>query len=443
MSNITDDHTLHSMAANPRRRVRIAYTLNNYQPVLCTLLNDQPYFYMDEEEPFEDDAIFDQEHYGELGAEVAALHKKIEAYDRLSLEFTQPADKRFQNFLADASLICAASSSDTNAQAKADEIKAALLDSRLAASLLSFAQTHGVDIGCSAQVLNAFYDREAGKIFINPDLELPDQLLLAARELRRHWQHRQGVLLHPLTFHPDQAILINRAQLADLAAAMIRTGWELQLAGNKDVWQRIENSSLADLGRSFAREAYVDFRTIASGAATAAVFETWFLSERCRHQDKQLIQAMLADYQGYMFGSEQVSRTISIDLISALGEMPFGKNYLAAYAQMIMSDPVFTEVRDRSNANFLWFIKFERSFRETEQQLQSSGVIHTSSVPAEGSTKDSEDRRNEQESDLARLDRAPNGQQSVGNALEASTIESNVIFVQFSGVRSDSAGAVQ
>jgi len=52
--------------------------------------------------------------------------------------------------------------------------------------------------------------------------------------------------------------------------------------------------------------------------------------------------------------------------------MPFGKNYLAEHAVTIMDDAIFTEVRDRSNANFLWFIKFERSFRETEQELQTS-----------------------------------------------------------------------
>ena len=36
-----------------------------------------------------------------------------------------------------------------------------------------------------------------------------------------------------------------------------------------------------------------------------------------------------------------------------------------------MDDPIFADGRDRSNANFLWFVKFERSFRETEQELQS------------------------------------------------------------------------
>ena len=437
MSNIIDDQTTQTARAHSGRRMRIAYTLNNYQPVLCTLLSDQPYFYMDEDVTADDDGLFDEEQYGAIGAEVAALHKKIEAYDKLSSQFTQSPDTRLHRFIDDAVNIGKAAQTQQNT---IESLIFSLRDSRAASALLDHAHTHKIDIVYNAQTLDAFYDRDAGKIFINPSIDAADQMLLAARELRRHWQHRQGVLLHPLTFHPDQAILINRAQQADLAASMIRTAWELQLAGHKDVWQRIENGPLGDLGRSFAREAFVDFRTLNSGMASAAVFETWFLSDRCRHADKKLIQAMLADYQGYMFGSEQVSRTISIDLISALGEMPFGKNYLAAYAQMIMSDPVFTEVRDRSNANFLWFIKFERSFRETEQHLQSSGVIHTSSDLAEGSTKDSEDRRNEQESDLARM---RTGQNADASALESGGIDSNVIFVPFGQKPSGNAGAVQ
>jgi hypothetical protein len=32
---------------------------------------------------------------------------------------------------------------------------------------------------------------------------------------------------------------------------------------------------------------------------------------------------------------------------------------------------VFSEVRDRSNANFLWFVKFESAFSQAEQELQS------------------------------------------------------------------------
>jgi hypothetical protein len=152
---------------------------------------------------------------------------------------------------------------------------------------------------------------------------------------------------------------------------MVRIAWELQLAGEKEPWERIENSSMGDLARAFARESYLDFRTLNNGAASAAVFETWFLSDRCRGEDRKLIQQMLSDYRGYVFDGAQPSQTVTAELIGALGSMPFGKNYLAPYVQTIIGDAVFTEVRDRANANFLWFIKFERSFRETEQELQT------------------------------------------------------------------------
>jgi hypothetical protein len=151
---------------------------------------------------------------------------------------------------------------------------------------------------------------------------------------------------------------------------MIRVGWELQLSGHKDVWSRIENSTLSDLGRGFAREAIADFRSINNGLAARATFESWFLSERCRKADRTLIQQMLADYQGYVFSDNvETSRLITLDVIKALGKMPFGQNYIEAVATQIIVDPVFTEVRDRSNANFLWFIKFERSFTEAEKEV--------------------------------------------------------------------------
>jgi hypothetical protein len=128
---------------------------------------------------------------------------------------------------------------------------------------------------------------------------------------------------------------------------------------------------MADLGRAFAYEAFLDFRTLNNGQAAAAVFECWFLSERCRIEDKNLIRQMLADTQGYVFDEEQSGKALTPALLSALGSVPFGKNYLAGHAQTIIADPVFNEVRDRSNANFLWFIKFERSFRETERELHN------------------------------------------------------------------------
>jgi hypothetical protein len=55
-----------------------------------------------------------------------------------------------------------------------------------------------------------------------------------------------------------------------------------------------------------------------------------------------------------------------------LGKMPFGANYLEKNVTQIIADPIFTDVRDRSNANFLWFIKFERSFTEAERDVSAN-----------------------------------------------------------------------
>ena len=121
----------------------------------------------------------------------------------------------------------------------------------------------------------------------------------------------------------------------------------------------------------------------------ALFFETWFLSDRCRVEDRRLIQAMLADHQGTVFDADAPMQAVSRELIAALGSVPFGKNYLAAHASTIISDAVFTEVRDRSNANFLWFIKFERSFRETARDVPGTEQPMASSNSKESQKSES------------------------------------------------------
>ena len=349
---------------SPIENCRFAYTINNLHPVLCSWISDQPLFFNDCDIA-EEDEILDDPVFKALEKDIASLRHKTDAYEKISAAYAEAPEEKTRRFAEDASLISAPYKS-----AGENNVAALLETSRFASTLLSFAQSHGVTFKDSLQVADVFYDREGSTILIRPDLEEGSKILLIARELRRVWQHRNGAGLHPLTLHPDHAVVVNRAQLADLSIAMIRTAWELQLAGEKSAWSRIENSTMADLGRSFAREACSDFRSLNSGKAAVACFESWFLSERCRKADRTLIQQMLADYQGYVFADNaDASRTITFDLLSALGKMPFGDNYLARVTNQILGDAVFTEVRDRSNANFLWFIKFERSFRDAEDEI--------------------------------------------------------------------------
>lgn len=436
MKNTSDTFKGKRAAAHRGRPCLMAYTLNNRQPVICTLVADQPYFYMEEQDAEAEDDILGLEDYAAFENDMAALKKKMDAYERLSKSFERDPARRLEEFSAAAITLCEEKIQTDSILQPADKIIAAIGQSRMAKALLDFATTNSVYVVESDLVPSARYDRESGKILVHPDLDQTSAILLTVRELRRHWQHRKGVLINPLTFHPDQAVLINRALHADLTASMIRTAWELQLAGDRSAWELVENSSMADLGRAFAREAFVDFRSLASGKASSAVFESWFLSERCRHQDKKLIQAMLADHQGYVFTCEEASRSVSIELIVALGEQPFGKNYLAPYAQMIIEDPVFTEVRDRSNANFLWFIKFERSFRETEQALQSEEGTNGEDVLSSSSFSNQGENPNGTDSILIPLNRNAGvihrGQAGLfGQTLDGNDIDTNVIHVRF------------
>ncbi len=372
MSDITDN--IFNFDAGHSAACRVAYVIGDQQPVRCSIVSDQPLFYMD----FEGDLDIEEEYgesfdFTEIEEGVAALKERVTDLERFGEQFSEDdSAESFAVFLSDMAFVTRPFEAHEHQGADIKFLESALRESRLAASILDFAGQYGTKLCYDAQVEGALYDRKGGQIHINPYLCREDQILLAARELRRVWQHRNGALLNPLTFHPDQAVLVNRAQIADLSVMMIRVAWELQLAGEKAVWERIENSSMAELGRAFARESHLDFRTLNNGVAASAVFECWFLSERCRNEDKKLIQMMLTDYQGYVFDTEQSSQHVTAELIIALGSMPFGKNYLAPYVSTIINDAIFTEVRDRSNANFLWFIKFERSFRETEQELQTS-----------------------------------------------------------------------
>ncbi|MFN3826346.1 MAG: DUF6782 family putative metallopeptidase [Micavibrio sp.] len=387
MSNTTDTENNVTYAQfGHHRRVAIAYTFNNYQPVRCTIIGDQPLFYMDHEGSYDadrfdpdlpEDTLTALENI-EQGVEElqARIMRALEDEEPVvaDIEQQQYAEKIMELFIDD---IRQATSADKGSArfvkpSQPHELVEILSQSRMGALLLEAAAKYETQIVMGGAVSTAQYDRRQNTIYINPHLEQTDQVLLLGREVRRAWQHRHGALVHPLTFHPDQAVLVHRSQVADLCVGMVRMAWELQLAGLPAAWERLEASSLEDLTRAFSREAYMDFRSVANGEACAATFEAWFLSERCCQEDRRLIQQMLADYQGYVFENINPSLQVTAELILALGAQPEGKNYLSPYVNTILADSLFTEIRDRSNANFLWFIKFERSFRETEQELQTS-----------------------------------------------------------------------
>ncbi len=376
--SIENENTSIEIVISPKKDCVVSYSLNNDQPVRSTHIGNQPLFYMDFEESLDEDENFMEsfsEELSEFNADFLNIEKQISKYDEMSKRFSKNPLWRTEALIENIKSITGPSENNLNIASIIETMN----KSRIFAAHYDFACEKGVSIITSDVVSNAEFNRDTNTIILNSQISADDAVLLLAKELRTFWQKESGTLINPLNFHPDQAIVINRAQIADLNVFMVRVAWELQLADEKSVWTYIEHSSLADIGRAYAREACADFRTMNNGEAAQAAFEAWFLSERCRKTDKVLIQQMLSEYTGYVFGEDSAaSKTIAFELLSKLGEQSYGKNYLEPYANVILNDPVFTEVRDRSNANFLWFIKFERSFKEAEQELHSEdGLINS------------------------------------------------------------------
>lgn len=339
----------------------VAYTLGDYQPVRSTYIAHDPFFFMDV-----DDITLEEE-----------LLREFDNSFGSHAEYRDDEDDSFLNSLVNFDENLEFLSGEELQGQSIDHIKDTLLKSRFAASLLEFADVNNIEFVSCPQIVDVEYNREENVILFQPLLSEVELIKGSICALRQAWQNYQGALLQPVALYPDHAVFVNRAQKADVVSTLLRCAWELELAGEYVLWDDLETGSMRDLTHAFGREAALDFRSLNNGRAAFAAFESWFLSDRSRTADNALIQKMLTDYNGHQFEDEDMSQLVVIDLIKALGEMPYGKNYLAWHIPNLLTDPIFTEVRERSAANFLWFIKFEKTFTEVEQGLQKEGKLST------------------------------------------------------------------
>jgi hypothetical protein len=367
--------TFNSFLYNGPLAARMACHMGDLKPAaICNLLGDQPLFYIDYVDHEEkdildrismDDPAISAEYYAEnieeLQRRMARLEGASQHIDGYAREDVSGAFDLATSRLGHSSVILSLA-----------DLESSIVKTSMVSALYKAASAKGLKLVLSACTDTAHYDRDQLIVYINPRLDVSMSIMVVSRALREAWVHMSGAAIHPLHFAPEEAILLNRIQKADLAVTTIRAAWEMNLSGDKAAWARILTLSAYDLAVGFAREAIADFRSLNNGHAAHAAFERWFFSDRCRAVDRKLIQSMLADNHGLTFENAQVSRMVTGDVIARTGEMPVGKNYLSQLIEIILSDPLFTEVRDRSNANFLWFVKFERSFRASEDGVEQT-----------------------------------------------------------------------
>lgn len=387
-SNETTDGTNESgFIYKGRLSARMACHMGNFTPkAICNILGDQPLFYIDyvdqEEADFIDpsgllsDTGISPEYYAD---DIDELRRRMARLESASQHIDGYARENMDRIFDAA----AASLGQPQSNLTLETLETAIGKSRILRAMYADTLAKGLTMRIDTQVDTASYDRDAMCLRVNGRLEPTMALLAISRALRQAWLHISGAAIHPLHFAPEEAVLLNRIQSADGAVTTVRAAWEINLSGDKSAWSRIVTLSGYDLAVGFAREAIADFRAINNGHAGHAAFERWFFSGRCKDVDRKLIQQMLADNHGLVFENPHISKMVTNDVIAKTGEQPVGKNYLSSLIEIILSDPLFTEVRDRSNANFLWFIKFERSFRASEEGMEQSlqgGIPHT---PAE------------------------------------------------------------
>lgn len=260
-----------------------------------------------------------------------------------------------------------------------DELRDTIRKSRTGEVLLDGESGRGLKIYYDEQTQFAQFYPEARMITLNPNRPKGDLLNMLARELRRAWQLQNETLMNPLEFEPDEAILLNRAQQADTMLISIRVAWELKLSGEPEAWEFMAGAPYSDITRIYEVHAQSDFRSLNNGEAARAAYDKWFEDNRTKMFDKRIIHQMLLDESGYMKRTDH-RRSLSNELLIRLGDMPFGQNYLTLTGHRQPTDPDYAAVEDRSNANFLWFIKFERSFQEKERQMLEDSVKQSAEI---------------------------------------------------------------
>ncbi len=261
-----------------------------------------------------------------------------------------------------------------------EELEAILTDSRTGEALLEIKEEKKIDLYFDPQVAMSQYYPDQNVITLNPHRPKQEMVIMLAKELRRAWQYENDVLLNPLSFDPEEAILLNRSQQADTLIVAIRIAWELKLAGKNDIWNFMIASTAADVLRTYEIQASTDFRSLNNGTAARAAYDKWFEGERMKMHDKRIIHQMLLDDKLHTTADVKTDSVLSDDLLMKLGDLPFGKNYLSLNGYRMPTHEDYSAVEDRSNANFLWFIKFERSFQEKERQMAEETAVCSADI---------------------------------------------------------------
>ena len=198
------------------------------------------------------------------------------------------------------------------------------------------------------------------QLLINPNQESPVIWHDLCKLLRIGGNHSRNLNYNILEYDPDDAIHYNRAMEFDALAHTIKIAWEIKLAGNFEFWdyiiQRYPTQAVP-----FKNLVQTDFRMLNNGQGLRLAYDYMYSHSFVVGVDKKAIQHMLANND---YVSNQSNKKLDSQFFAKLGETTHGRNYMGHGISINPLDVAYKMVENRSNANFLWFIKFERSFNK-------------------------------------------------------------------------------
>lgn len=335
------------------------------QRALCNIIGDQPLFYIEDSatEDMELDELFKK--IDHLEAQRDQLQKQIGLYDSVmtphSAETMSRAEDRFDLLFA----------AETQKLTLDQILETACASGSFRSYYDCVIRTELAAITLDTRVEGTVFDSERKTITVNPHQALTEAATGLLTAMRQAFLYDQSAELKAVTMlQPQDAILVNRLIMADCDSLCAAFYWDMRLAGYHDIWAQALTGADYDLCAAYAMEAMMDFRALQTGQALRATVEKWFMSARCKGLDRKTVQVLMAQKDKEACYGELTSFTLLHDMIRVIGSRPAGENYLMPIISAVLSDSIFRDVRDRSTANFLWFVTFERRMADMEQELQ-------------------------------------------------------------------------
>ena len=211
------------------------------------------------------------------------------------------------------------------------------------------------------------------KVYLEDGLDLSSAFLFTLMNLRIISQEYR----YPLLFNPRDALFYHRLIKVDMDVFVCKVAWEANLQGwssPMNTLLRVDNSLegfYSDLMGVFRSIAQKDFRTIRSGEASIGTLDRWFGSNKPLIADKFLIEHILLDKE--YCSSRGARGVLSVDEVLRVGKTPKVNNYLGPSITALISNPWYSQPRDRKLANSLYHIELRRG--QVEDYLNDGGGL--------------------------------------------------------------------